>query len=82
MSFSGTLDTSVQCKGMVISTGLGTEIGRISGLLSEIETLTTPLVAQMNVFASGYYHRRNSARDYCRTISYDLPFAITNCIFH
>jgi len=51
MAFSGTLVASGQCKGVVVSTGLSTEIGRISGLLSEIETLTTPLVAQMNVFA-------------------------------
>jgi hypothetical protein len=29
----------------------GTEIGRISGMLSEVETLTTPLVRQMDAFA-------------------------------
>lgn len=51
MAFSGTLVTSGQCKGVVVATGSGTEIGRISGLLSEVETLTTPLVTQMGVFA-------------------------------
>ena len=51
MAFSGTLVTSGQCKGVVVATGSDTEIGRISGLLSEVQTLTTPLVAQMGVFA-------------------------------
>jgi len=49
--FSGTLVTSGQCKGVVVATGSDTEIGRISGLLSEVQILTTPLVAQMGVFA-------------------------------
>lgn len=51
MAFSGTLVTSGQGKGVVVATGAATEIGRISGLLSEVETLTTPLVRQMGVFA-------------------------------
>ncbi len=51
MVYSGTLVASGQGKGVVVATGAGTEIGRISGLLSEVETLTTPLVTQMNVFA-------------------------------
>jgi len=51
MAFSGTLVTTGQGKGIVVGTGSRTEIGRISGLLSEVETLTTPLVAQMGVFA-------------------------------
>jgi len=51
MAYSGTLVTSGQAKGVVVATGSGTEIGRISGLLSEVETLTTPLVTQMGVFA-------------------------------
>ena len=51
MAFSGTLVTSGQCKGVVIATGGHTEIGRISGLLSEVEMLTTPLVQQMGVFS-------------------------------
>ncbi|CAA0125213.1 putative cation-transporting ATPase F [Halioglobus japonicus] len=51
MAFSGTLVTAGQCKGVVVATGAATEIGRISGLLSEVQTLTTPLVSQMAVFA-------------------------------
>lgn len=51
MAFSGTLVTSGTGRGVVVSTGANTEIGRISGLLSEVEVLTTPLVRQMNVFA-------------------------------
>ncbi|CAM3679279.1 cation-transporting P-type ATPase [Vibrio aerogenes] len=51
MAFSGTLVTAGQGQGLVVRTGAQTEIGRISGLLSEVETLTTPLVAQMGVFA-------------------------------
>ncbi len=51
MAFSGTLVTSGQGKGVVVATGGSTEIGRISGLLSKVEMLTTPLVSQMGVFA-------------------------------
>lgn len=51
IAFSGTLVTSGQGKGVVVATGAKTEIGRISGLLSEVETLSTPLVTQMSVFA-------------------------------
>ena len=51
MAFSGTLVTSGQGKGVVVATGAGTEIGRISGLLSKVEMLTTPLVKQMSTFA-------------------------------
>lgn len=51
MAFSGTLVTSGQGKGVVVATGGSTEIGRISGLLSQVEMLTTPLVSQMGVFA-------------------------------
>ncbi len=51
MAFSGTLVASGQARGVVVATGAGTEIGRISGMLSGVETLTTPLVRQMDVFA-------------------------------
>lgn len=51
MAYSGTLVTSGQCMGVVIATGGQTEIGRISGLLSNVEMLTTPLVEQMGVFS-------------------------------
>jgi len=51
MAFSGTLVTTGQAKGVVVATGPKTEIGRISGMLADVEVLTTPLVRQMNVFA-------------------------------
>jgi len=51
LAFSGTLVTSGQGKGVVVATGSATEIGRISGMLSTVEVLTTPLVKQMDVFA-------------------------------
>ena len=51
MGYSGTTVTSGQGMGVVVATGSQTEIGRISGLLSEVQTLNTPLVAQMAVFA-------------------------------
>jgi magnesium-transporting ATPase (P-type) len=51
MAFSGTLIAAGTGRGVVVATGGATEIGRISGLLSTVETLTTPLVRQMDGFA-------------------------------
>lgn len=51
LGYSGTTVTSGQGTGVVIATGAETEIGRISGLISEVQTLNTPLVRQMAVFA-------------------------------
>ena len=51
MAYSGTLVTSGLGRGVIVATGADTEIGRISGMLSTVETLTTPLLKQMNVFA-------------------------------
>lgn len=51
VGFSGTTVTSGQGMGVVIATGGNTEIGRIGGLLSEVQTLETPLVSQMAVFS-------------------------------
>lgn len=51
MAFSGTLVTSGMGRGVVVGTGAQTEIGQISGMLSKVEILTTPLVRQMSVFA-------------------------------
>ncbi len=50
-AFSGTTVTRGQGMGVVVATGATTEIGRISGLLAEVRSLTTPLVEQMAVFA-------------------------------
>jgi magnesium-transporting ATPase (P-type) len=51
MAYSGTTVTRGQGTGVVVATGAQTEIGRISGLLSEVQTLNTPLVLQMARFA-------------------------------
>ena len=50
MTYSGTLVTHGQGSGIVIATGTQTEIGRISTLVSEVESLTTPLLRQMAQF--------------------------------
>lgn len=51
MVYSGTLVTSGAAAGLVVATGARTEIGRISDLLGTVETLTTPLLKQVNQFA-------------------------------
>jgi len=51
MAYSGTLLSQGTLRGVVVATGAQTEIGRIGGLLAGVETLTTPLVAQMDHFA-------------------------------
>ena len=50
MAYSGTLVTHGQGSGVVIATGAQTEIGRISTLVSEVESVTTPLLRQMAQF--------------------------------
>ena len=52
IGFSGTLVTAGQGSGVVVATGRHTELGRISALLSRVEQLETPLIRQMNTFAS------------------------------
>ncbi len=51
MAFSGTLVSSGQGHGVVVATGDRTEIGRISGMLSRVHKLTTPLLRQMSQFS-------------------------------
>ncbi|HEV7266449.1 MAG TPA: HAD-IC family P-type ATPase [Falsiroseomonas sp.] len=51
MAFSGTLVTAGQGLGVVVATGPSTELGRVSGLLQEVQHLTTPLLRQMDRFA-------------------------------
>jgi magnesium-transporting ATPase (P-type) len=50
MAFSGTLVAAGQGTGVVIATGMATEMGRISALLGGVEQLTTPLLRQINAF--------------------------------
>ncbi|MDH3664541.1 MAG: HAD-IC family P-type ATPase, partial [Alphaproteobacteria bacterium] len=51
MAFSGTLVAGGAGRGVVVATGAGTEIGKISSMLSRVETLSTPLIQQMDGFA-------------------------------
>jgi magnesium-transporting ATPase (P-type) len=51
LAYSGTLVTYGQGQGVVVATGDGTEIGRISGMLRDVQSLTTPLLRQMATFA-------------------------------
>ncbi|HEB27004.1 MAG TPA: cation-transporting P-type ATPase [Porticoccus sp.] len=50
LAYSGTLVTHGQGSGVVIATGAQTEIGHISTLVADVETLTTPLLRQMAQF--------------------------------
>ncbi|WP_303902995.1 cation-transporting P-type ATPase [Thiohalomonas denitrificans] len=50
MAFSGTLVAFGQGRGVVVATGADTQIGRISTMLGEVETLTTPLLHDIAVF--------------------------------
>lgn len=50
IAYSSTLVTHGQGSGIVVKTGADTEIGRISTLVSEVESVTTPLLAQMAQF--------------------------------
>ncbi|MDH3872241.1 MAG: HAD-IC family P-type ATPase, partial [Gammaproteobacteria bacterium] len=51
VAYSGTLVTYGQGTGVVVATGVRTEIGRISAMLARVEMLTTPLLRQMAQFA-------------------------------
>ena len=51
MAFSGTLVAAGQATGVVVETGMGTQIGHISRLLQTVELLSTPLLRQIDQFA-------------------------------
>ena len=51
MAYSGTLVTYGQGAGVVVATGAATEIGRISAMLGEVATLSTPLLRKLNYFS-------------------------------
>ncbi len=50
MAFSGTMVAAGRGTGVVTATGPATELGRINQMISEVETLATPLTRQMNRF--------------------------------
>src|SRR5690606_36961271 len=51
MAYSGTLVVSGQGIGIVVATGLKTEIGRITQLISGVEAVSTPLMRKINGFS-------------------------------
>lgn len=51
MVYAGTLVSTGQGRGWVTAIGKNTEMGRISGLLDSVDTLSTPLVQQMDSFS-------------------------------
>jgi Ca2+-transporting ATPase len=51
MSYASTLVTYGQGKGVVVAIGNGTEMGRISQLISEVQTLETPLTRRIEAFS-------------------------------
>jgi magnesium-transporting ATPase (P-type) len=50
MAYSGTLVAAGTGMGVVAATGAGTELGRISRMMAEVESLATPLTRQMTAF--------------------------------
>lgn len=53
MAYSGTMVTLGKGVGVVVATGINTEIGKISDILAKVSVPTTPLLRQMNIF--GYW---------------------------
>lgn len=51
MSYSGTLVVGGQGVGIVVATGLHTEFGRITRMLSSMEQVSTPLIRKLNSFS-------------------------------
>ncbi len=52
MLYSGTLVTDGRGLGVVVATGIDTEVGKIGEALGQAESITTPLLRQMNQFGS------------------------------
>jgi magnesium-transporting ATPase (P-type) len=52
LAFSGTFVAAGQGAGIAVGTGAKTELGRISELIGAVEMLKTPLIRQMDVFAT------------------------------
>lgn len=50
MAYSGTIITHGQGTGVVVATGMSTQIGHISALVANVDNVTTPLLKQMAQF--------------------------------
>ncbi|MCC5806905.1 MAG: cation-transporting P-type ATPase [Opitutales bacterium] len=51
MAFSGSIVTGGRGTGIVTATGIHTEMGKINRMISEVQTLATPLTRQMAAFS-------------------------------
>lgn len=51
MAYSGTMVAMGQAQGVVVATGVNTEIGRIGSMVGELQTLATPLTRRLDQFA-------------------------------
>lgn len=51
MAYAGTLAVGGAGAGVVVATGLNTELGRITRLISGVESVTTPLMRRINDFS-------------------------------
>ncbi|WP_350116614.1 HAD-IC family P-type ATPase [Nitrosomonas sp.] len=51
MCYSGTLVSYGQAQGIVVATGVLTEIGRIGAMVSDVKSLVTPLTRRLDQFA-------------------------------
>jgi magnesium-transporting ATPase (P-type) len=54
MVFSGTIVAMGQARAVVTATGAETEIGRISGMVQQVEPFSTPLLRQIDSFAARF----------------------------
>jgi magnesium-transporting ATPase (P-type) len=54
MAFSGTLVAAGQGTGLVVETGIRSQIGRIGALIQSVEPLSTPLLRQIDAFAKRF----------------------------
>ena len=52
MAYAGTVASTGQARGLVVGTGQASEIGRISTLVGEVQTLDTPLTRRLAHFAT------------------------------
>ena len=51
MAYSGTLVTYGQARGVVVATGVRTELGKIGAMVGQLQLMTTPLMAKLDRFA-------------------------------